>query len=34
MAFDEDGRQVGFAELSIRNIVDSCSTDRVGYLEG
>ncbi|HEY2531930.1 MAG TPA: GNAT family N-acetyltransferase [Xanthobacteraceae bacterium] len=25
---------VGFAELSIRNIVDSCSTDRVAYLEG
>lgn len=25
---------VGFVELSIRNIVDGCSTDRVGYLEG
>jgi len=33
MAFG-DGRAVGFVELSIRNIVDSCSTDRVGYLEG
>jgi aminoglycoside 6'-N-acetyltransferase I len=28
------GEVVGFAELSIRNIVDSCVTDRVGYLEG
>jgi aminoglycoside 6'-N-acetyltransferase I len=25
---------VGFAELSIRNIVDGCSTDHVAYLEG
>jgi aminoglycoside 6'-N-acetyltransferase I len=25
---------VGFAEISIRNIVDSCATDRVAYLEG
>jgi aminoglycoside 6'-N-acetyltransferase I len=25
---------VGFAELSIRNIVDGCSTGNVGYLEG
>ena len=31
---DDAGTSVGFAELSIRNIVDSCSTDRVGYLEG
>src|SRR5450631_1684290 len=28
------GALVGFAELSIRNIVDGCSTDRVAYLEG
>ena len=34
MAFDDHDRAVGFAELSIRNIVDSCVTDRVGYLEG
>ncbi len=34
VAFDEAGAAVGFAELSIRNIVDSCRTDRVGYLEG
>ncbi len=25
---------VGFAELSIRSVVDSCETDRVAYLEG
>ena len=25
---------IGFAELSIRNIVDGCSTGNVGYLEG
>jgi len=34
VAFDDRDRAIGFAELSIRNIVDSCSTDRVGYLEG
>jgi hypothetical protein len=34
MAFAADDAAVGFAELSIRNIVDSCATDRVGYLEG
>jgi aminoglycoside 6'-N-acetyltransferase I len=34
IAFGDDGCAVGFVELSIRNIVDSCSTDRVGYLEG
>lgn len=34
MAFDDNDRAVGFVELSIRNIVDSCRTDRVGYLEG
>jgi aminoglycoside 6'-N-acetyltransferase I len=34
MAFDASDRAVGFVELSIRTIVDSCSTDRVGYLEG
>jgi len=34
IAFAADGGAVGFAELSIRNIVDSCATDRVGYLEG
>lgn len=34
LALDDTGAIVGFVELSIRNIVDSCSTDRVGYLEG
>ena len=34
LAVDDEGRAIGFAELSIRNIVDSCTTDRVAYLEG
>lgn len=34
VATDADGAPIGFAELSIRNIVDGCETDRVGYLEG
>jgi aminoglycoside 6'-N-acetyltransferase I len=34
IAFDADGSPLGFVELSIRNIVDSCETDRVTYLEG
>lgn len=34
IALAEGGAAIGFAELSIRNIVDSCATDRVGYLEG
>ena len=34
IAFDGTDRAIGFVELSIHNIVDSCSTDRVGYLEG
>ncbi len=34
LAFDDHGRAVGFVELSIRNIVDGCVTDRVAYLEG
>jgi aminoglycoside 6'-N-acetyltransferase I len=34
LAFDESGRALGFAELSIRNIVDGCLSDRVAYLEG
>jgi aminoglycoside 6'-N-acetyltransferase I len=33
LAFD-GLRPVGFAELSIRNVVDGCLTDRVAYLEG
>ena len=34
IASDADGAAVGFTELSIRNIVDGCTSDRVGYLEG
>lgn len=34
LAIDADGTPIGFAELSVRNIVDGCSTDRVAYLEG
>ena len=34
VALDAAGSPLGFAELSIRNVVDSCVTDRVGYLEG
>jgi len=33
-ACDRAGAPIGFVELSIRNIVDGCSTDHVGYLEG
>lgn len=31
---DADGTLSGFCELSIRAYAESCSTDRVGYLEG
>lgn len=34
LAFADSGHAVGFVELSIRSIVDGCSTDRVAYLEG
>jgi aminoglycoside 6'-N-acetyltransferase I len=34
LAFTGGSVAVGFAELSIRNIVDGCSSDRVAYLEG
>jgi aminoglycoside 6'-N-acetyltransferase I len=34
LAIGDDGRAVGFAELSIRNIVDGCEPGRVAYLEG
>ena len=30
----DDTKVVGFAELSIRNIVDGCESGRVAYLEG
>ena len=34
LAVDATQKAVGFAELSLRNIVDGCDTDRVAYLEG
>ena len=34
VAVDPSGAAIGFAELSIRNIVDGCFSDRVAYLEG
>lgn len=34
LAVAEDGRVLGFVELSIRNIVNACAPGRVGYLEG
>jgi aminoglycoside 6'-N-acetyltransferase I len=34
IALTADSAPAGFAELSIRNIVDGCATDRVAYLEG
>ena len=34
VAADETGALIGFAELSIRSVAESCDTDRVAYLEG
>lgn len=34
LAFDAAGAALGFVELSIRNVAESCETDRVAYLEG
>jgi aminoglycoside 6'-N-acetyltransferase I len=34
LAFDEHGKAIGFAELSIRAYAEDCVTDRVAYLEG
>lgn len=34
LAFDEGGRAIGLAELSIRSYAEGCTTDRVAYLEG
>lgn len=34
LAEDDDGRVVGFAELSIRSYAEGCRTQRVAYLEG
>jgi uncharacterized protein len=34
LAFDDNGRAVGFAELSIRSHAEACLTRNVAYLEG
>src|SRR3712207_3354391 len=34
LAEDEEGRPLGFAELSIRTYAEGCATDRVAFLEG
>jgi aminoglycoside 6'-N-acetyltransferase I len=34
VAADDSGSVVGFAELSIRNVAESSTSDRVAYLEG
>jgi aminoglycoside 6'-N-acetyltransferase I len=34
IAFDEGGQAVGFAELSIRSVVEGCEPGGVGFLEG
>jgi aminoglycoside 6'-N-acetyltransferase I len=34
VADDQNGRQVGIAELSIRPCAEGCQTNRVAYLEG
>lgn len=34
IASDETGRAVGFAELSLRSVVEGCAPGAVGFLEG
>jgi aminoglycoside 6'-N-acetyltransferase I len=34
LAFDEEGRAIGFAELSIRPYAEGCYSGRVAFLEG
>src|SRR4030095_10974103 len=34
VAEHDDGRLIGFLEVSIRPFVEDCETDHVGYLEG
>ena len=34
LAFDEQGRAIGFIELSIRAYAEGCKTDRVAFVEG
>lgn len=34
LAFDDDGRAIGFAEVSIRPYAEECYSGRVAFLEG
>jgi aminoglycoside 6'-N-acetyltransferase I len=34
MAFDAQGKAIGFIELSIRAYAEGCATDRVAFVEG
>ena len=34
VAVDVDGHAIGFVEISIRPLVNGCTTDRVAFLEG
>jgi aminoglycoside 6'-N-acetyltransferase I len=34
LAVNEEGRAIGFIELSIRPYAEGCSTDRVAFIEG
>jgi len=34
LAFDDQGKSLGFVELNIRNYAEGCDTDQVAYLEG
>jgi aminoglycoside 6'-N-acetyltransferase I len=34
LAKDENGRALGFAEISIRSYAEGCATDNVAFLEG
>jgi aminoglycoside 6'-N-acetyltransferase I len=34
LAKDENGRALGFAEISIRSYAEGCTTDNVAFLEG
>lgn len=34
LAIGDDGRALGFTEVSIRSYAEGCATDRVAYLEG
>jgi aminoglycoside 6'-N-acetyltransferase I len=34
LAFDDEGKALGFVELNIRNYAEGCDTDQIAYLEG